>query len=246
MLKIFNIFIALCILISLVSAQPIYKQNTDVELNIPCTINGDICSNAATCQFSIVAPSGNILLNLENMTQNSGVFSYQLYSNQTIEVGQYEFPVTCCDGVNCGTRHLTFLITPSGLVGSSGEALTYVILIFVVLTLLTFSIIGGFKIKSKDSYDMGGNLLEVNYGKYLKMGLFFLGILFLWTLLFLGWQTSEKILMFDFTITVFRTAFLILTYLIGPMFIAFVALALIQWTADLKLWELHKRGLRPR
>lgn len=246
MLKLFNLFIGLFIVISLVSAQPTYKQNTDVELNVPCTINGNICSNMAECQFSIVTPSGNILLNLENMTQNLGVFSYQLYANQTTEVGQYEFPVTCCDGVNCGTRHLTFLITPSGKVGSSGEALTYTILIFVVLVLLTFSMIGGFKIKSGDSYDMGGNFLEVNYGKYLKMGLFFLSILFLWVLFFLGWQTSEKILMFDFTVVVFKTSFLVLTYLIFPIFLAFVALAIIQWTMDLTQIKLKKRGLKQR
>lgn len=233
---------------SLAVAQPVYKQNTDVLLSLPCTISGALCSPSATCQFSLTSPNGTIIHNKVNMTQNNGLFTYQLLSNQTNEVGGYEFPVTCCDGtpLRCATRYLPFTITPSGTIGSSGEAITYTILILVVLVLLILSIIGAVKVNGDDKYDIGGNLLELNYGKYLKMGLFFLSVLFLWFLLFLGWQTAEKILMFSFMLTIFKTCFMILTYLLAPVFVVFVILALVKWTADLKLWKLAERGLKPR
>lgn len=232
--------------VSLVGAQPVYQQSIDVELNLPCTINGALCSPSATCQFSITNPLGQILLNQENMTQVGGLFVYQLNGSQITEVGEYKFPVTCCESGTCSTRHLTFIVTPSGKIGTSGEAITYTILIFVVLTLMTLCIIGAIKINKEHYYDVGGNLLKLSYGKYLKMGLWWLSILFLWFLLFLGWQTAEKILMFAFMVTIFKMLFMILTILIAPSFIAFVVLVIIQWTADLKLWELAERGLSPR
>lgn len=240
-------FIVLILSMTLAVAQPVYKQNTEVLLSLPCTINGALCSPSAVCQFSLTTPSGITLFNKVNMTQDGGLFTYQLLANETVEVGSYEFPVTCCDtGNKCATRYLTFTITPSGAIGSSGEAITYTILILVVLVLLILSIIGAVKTNGDDKYDIGGNLLDLNYGKYLKMGLFFLSVLFLWFLLFLGWQTAEKILMFSFMLTIFHTCFMILTYLLAPVFIVFVILALIKWTADLKLWKLAERGLKER
>ena len=72
---------------TLIVAQPVYKQNADVELTLPCTINGALCSPSATCQFSILNPLGITLVNNGTMTQLGGLFTYQLYANQTTENG---------------------------------------------------------------------------------------------------------------------------------------------------------------
>lgn len=244
--KTISLLFLLVMTITLVVAQPIYKQNTEVELSLPCTINGALCSNSATCQFSIISPAGITLINQENMTQVGGLFTYQLLLNQTTEVGEHEFPVTCCDGGVCATRHLTYTITPSGLISSSGEAVIYIVLIVVVLFFFILCLIGAIRINGGDAYDIGGNLMELNYGKYLKMGLFWLSIVFLWFMFYLSWEVSNKVLMFGFVGDIFHTLFLILTYLLAPSFIAFVILAIVKWTADLKLWELAERGLKPR
>jgi len=237
----------LCIFSSyLVTAQPLFQQKTEIELNVPCTINGNVCSSNATCQATIINPKGAILVNNEAMVQNNATFRINITENQSAENGQYEFPVSCCDNGACATRHLTFAVNPSGVVSSSGEAIVYVILIIVVLVFFIFTMMGAVKIDGEHSYDVGGKLLELKYGKYLKMGLFFVSILFLWFLFFLGWQVSSKVLMFDFMNTIFRTLFMILTYLIAPIFLAFTILAVVQWTLDLKLWKMTKRGLPER
>lgn len=227
-------------------AQPVYQQKTEIELNVPCTINGDVCSNNATCFATIISPKGVMLFNNEAMTQNNAIFKINITENQSTDVGQYEFPVSCCDNGNCATRHLTFTITPSGVISSSGEAIVYVILIIVVLIFFIITMLGAIRTDAGHSYDVGGKLVELKYGKYLKSGLFFLSIIFLWFLFFLGWQVSSKVLMFDFMTTIFKTLFMILTYMIAPIFICFTILAVVQWTLDLKLWKMTKRGLSER
>jgi len=244
--KSFVIFLAFLFMISLAFAQPIYKQSEDKQLNVPCTYNGAICSISATCVGTIINPNGTLIFNQQNMVRTNATYGLFIPANLSQEVGEYQFPVTCCEGVKCSTQNLIFFVTPSGNIATSGEATVYIFLIFVVLFFFLLCLIGAINVNSEHEYDIGGKLLKLKYGAYLKMGLFWLSSIFLWILLYLGWEISNKVLMFAFIGEFFHTAFLIMTYLLAPVFIAFVILALVKWTADLELHNLTKRGLRPR
>jgi hypothetical protein len=126
--------------ISVVSAQPYLKQNTDSQLNLPCTIDGVYCSNAAVCEVTIINPEGVVLINNQNMTQNNAVFSINLSANQTTINGVYEFNVNCCDGGFCSSRFLTFNVNPAGIANDLTETYFFIFISAVLLALIILSL----------------------------------------------------------------------------------------------------------
>jgi hypothetical protein len=205
--------------------------------------SSNFCNGLTNCNISIRNPDGDTIINNVAMDWFSTYYDYNATAITTI--GDYSGTVYCIGG-NTKYIDFNFKITPSGMISTSGESLIYSILIIIIVFFFALCLFGSFKIKSNNEYDMGGKLMKITYGKYLKMFLFWLSIVFLWILFFLGWQISDKVLMFDFVGMVFHTSFTVLTYLIAPFFFAFVVLAIFQWTADLELWKLAERGLRPR
>ena len=244
-----KIFIALCLLIigiimmtnsafAEVQTLGVFKLGDCVGLVQSC----------ANCSYntitSIQYPNSTIVILNVLMNKNDTFFNYDFCdasANGNYIVNGIGNP----DGIDTIWAY-NFEVTPSGLVSTSGEAIIYIILILIVLFFFVLCLIGGINLDGKNAYDVGGNLLQLNYGKYLKMGLFWLSVVFLWILFYLGWEVSNKVLMFNFIGSIFQTMFMILTWLIAPSFLAFVVLALIQWTADLKLHKMAERGLSPR
>jgi hypothetical protein len=203
------------------------------------------CANCTYNEITSIQYPNSTLLSLNVLMNKNGTFYDYTFCEVNANGNYIVNGIGNPDGIDTIWAY-NFEVTPSGLVSTNGEAIVYVILIIVVLIFFIFTMIGAVRIDGEHSYDVGGKLLELKYGKYLKMGLFFLSILFLWFLFFLGWQVSSKVLMFDFMNTIFRTLFMILTYLIAPVFLAFTILAVVQWTLDLKLWKMTKRGLNQR
>lgn len=219
------------------------RDDSGINLTAICYASGNtFCNGLTDCKLSVMS-NGNTLLDNVLMDWNTNYYSYSATTLTTI--GDYSGTVTCT-GINIAYTNFDFKITPSGNISTSGEAIVYIILILVILFFFVLCLIGAIKIESGNYYDVGGNLMKLNYGKYLKMGLFWLSIVILWFLFYLGWEVSNKVLMFNFVGDIFHTLFMILTYLLAPSFIAFTIFAIVQWTGDLKLWELAKRGLQPR
>jgi len=241
--KYFILIFALLICLPLICAQSSggflqAKQNDCIQLPQECP----------NCTFvkltTVTYPDLSQIGIQENMFQNGTSYNYSFCN--TSQLGSYSYcTLGDIDGAYT-TSCNDFSITPSGKTASSGEATVYIFLIFIVLFFFLLCLIGGININSEHEYDIGGKLLQLKYGAYLKMGLLWLSSIFLWILLYLGWEISNKVLMFAFIGEFFHTAFSIMTWLLAPVFIAFVILALIKWTADLELHNLTKRGLRPR
>lgn len=228
--------------VSFVSAVPVYKQNELVDFKVNCVNGGGHCSAGAVCNLTILDNNDDVLLDSVGMTNSLTYFNY---SYNVTEVGLFKQSVFCVDGDN-GYVVSSFKVTPSGVESSVSDAIIYVVLLFLSLVLLLVCMVGAFKTDSSNEYDFGGKLLKITYGKYIKMGLFFGSYLFLWLLTFFAWQVSDKFLMFDFMGGIFRVLFIILSVLLPPLFLAFVVLALLKWTADLQLWKLAERNLPSR
>lgn len=236
------VLVLFCLVLPLVLGVPVFKQGELVDLKINCVNNGGHCSAGAVCNITVLDSNDVVLVDDSPMT-NSG--SYFNHSFNASSVGVFKQQVFCVDGYN-GYSASTFKVTPSGVEGSTGDAVVYVILLLVALVLMILCIVGGVKINGDNEFNLYGKLMSINYGKYLKMGLFFGSYLFLWFVFFLAWQVADKFLMFDFISELFRMLFLILTVLLAPLFIAFVALAFLKWVADLKLEKLAERNLPDR
>jgi uncharacterized membrane protein YwzB len=148
------------------TAQPVYPNGQTVNLSVPCTFGGAFCPTLTECNITILDPDSVVLANNEVMTKNSSVFNYTLSGNSTTKNGQYEVAVSCCNGIICKPKLLSFLITPSGadpLTSGQGTVLMIVMGVMFFVAVIFFVI--GFRSESvagkATGYSLGGVMILV-------------------------------------------------------------------------------------
>lgn len=223
--------------------QDVYIPNSEAEnLVVTCTNNGTFCSDVAVANLTIVNPNGELIINNQAMTRIGSTFNYTINGSNTTVNGDYLFTTTINDNGNTFSKSLVFTVTPSGTEASTAQGMLYVVLLVAGLFLLGACLFGAFAVDGKNKMDMG-KLIEVNYGKYLKIFLFGIAYLLLIFVSYMSWQISVQFLEIGFMSLVFEYLHLMLWILLGPLAFAFVILLLVKWLMDLKLQDLAKRNL---
>ncbi|KKM83530.1 hypothetical protein LCGC14_1308450 [marine sediment metagenome] len=103
-------------LLTSISAELVFKQNTDVDLKIVC-INAGFCSSTTDCNVSVFDPNENVLLDGVKATQAASLAYHNvtIIGNLTQALGEYRVGGFCKDGSVTELIDFTFLVTPSGL-----------------------------------------------------------------------------------------------------------------------------------
>lgn len=210
---------------STVTTIPSYQANTNVELNIPCVFNGTFCPSGTLCNITIIDPQGFTLINNQPAIQNDSVFLFNLNENQTVKNGEYEMETSCCAGIFCNSKSLTYMITPSGAspisTGQSSVLLSIMAVIFFV-SILFF--VTGFRATS-----MGWKVFGF------AMGSVFILVLILYGLLVL----NEAIATSPALISGFET-FYTVAKMLGT--IGILGLIVVTFLVMAKAWKI-RRGL---
>lgn len=228
-------------------AEDIYKQNKEIDLKISC-INQNTksyCSIDSECNITIYNPDSSLIISNRVMQNQISFHNYTLNSTYTNQNGNYAGNVLCVDGSNSQTQDFSFLVTPSGYNPTITEGLLAGFLLILCVFIWILCINGYSTIRDNHEYDLGGNLMKVNFNKYIKMGLGFLAYLFFIIVIYMAWKISLKYLMVDFAFTIFDTIFTILWISVPIVFIIFIVTTFIKVVADMKLWELANRNLKP-
>ncbi len=109
------IFLILLLLMPFVFAdEPIffYKDDTTIDLKIPCANNGSVCSNTSTCNMTISYPNSSIFVNNQLMTNQVSFHNYTLPSSS--QIGDYQAIVFCTDSGVSGDTTFKFRINRMG------------------------------------------------------------------------------------------------------------------------------------
>ena len=134
----FVLLIFLYLFLPIISASPVYQKSTDVTLSVPCTVQGAVCSGAATCTGTVLNPNDVVLYNEETMVQNGAVFELDLNSTDTAQIGEYRLSISCTDGGNSQSKNLLFYITSNGEAFTSSQPLA--LMPMAILVLILFAI----------------------------------------------------------------------------------------------------------
>lgn len=190
------------------------------------------CSN--NCSLSVLYPNQTDLAFNQTMDLRAGFLNYSLGD---LERGEYTYFIDCVDSYDSGT----FFI---GEQPTTADAILNSLLLFVALILMAVALFGAFAIDGKNEYEMG-KLVKINFNKYIKQGLFFIGYLFLTISMFFASEIAQR-----FFIDSFATSILVWTHkalwiALIPIFIIFVTFSLIKWLADIELMNLADRNLKP-
>lgn len=215
----------------------IIKQDTCVKLI-------QTCANCSYINFTaVLAPNNTVIAENLNTTKTGSFFFYDCLN--ATDIGTY-----IVNGIGDIENVLTifsytFTVTPDGTEPSTSQGLMYSFMMFILVILFSFCVVGAFKIEGKNEFDVGGGLIKINFNKYYKFALFFLSYLLLIFISFTTYQISLNFLFLTLASTIFYFIFETLYILLVPIFFIFVIVNLVKIILDSKLQDLANRHLKP-
>ena len=244
MVLVFTIFTTLTM--TLVHADPIYKQNWPINLQIPCTNNGTYCSAFAVCNATVINPNGTTIRNGASMTQNGSFFNISLSASEVSQAGEYQFTVCCVDGAATNCVDLIFLVNPTGSELSTPQGIIYVIVLILSIFIFLLVLFGAIRIPFKNQrndYEAVVNINDLKYFKILLIGFSYL--LLLW-ITFLIKGIASNYLFLNGAYNFFNVIFWVLFSALWPGVILSLYITLVLFLNDKKLKDLIERGIPSR
>lgn len=206
-----------------VTVTDTYKVGELIQYKKACINAGTYCSSSAICNFTIISPSGNVLINNVKGTNNIAYHNITVTPNET---GVYVVDMVCFDGEDKGYNTLYFETTASGL-SSPNESGGLIILgsLIVLIIISFFFIVIGYK-------------QENLYGKIIFFGIS--GIFLIITILYTLVSMTQILGGFSVLIDGYSTFWFVIKIIVGIAILSLLVFALlITWN----LWQF-KRGFR--
>lgn len=231
----------------LVLALPIvealtFPQNTEINLIIPCTLDGFPCSSSATCNLSSIFPNnGSYILNNIALTNlGNGDF------NTTITfplLGDYQTEVNCQDLGQNNTVNFPITITQTGNIISTAQGIIYIIFLSVLVFLLVLCLYGAIYIPWDHNRGKEGSIVSVNDLKYLKICLFvasYLSLLFIFGIM--RGLTANHLFLTGYS-GIFNVIYWILFSLLWPLIVLSVIIMVVAFLKNLEIKESILRNI---
>lgn len=242
--KLFFIFLIGIFMITLVSAEGCdsagfmgrFNQSTNITLTETCP----------TCTFinlTIKNPKSEIVVLNEQMTLSNSIFNFTANASINSELGTYiveghsnlDTPFKACYIITNITREI-----------STSESFIYFILVGGVFLVFLICLWGSIAIPFANPRNEFGQMIDVSFLKYFKVGLIFLSYaLFVWLMnLFL--TLSNNLVTLTQYGGFFQMMMQILLNMTYVLFVIMVISFFVMGARDLKLNDLLSRGLQPR
>lgn len=217
-----------------------FKQADEIQIY-------QTCNNCTYCNFtSIKYPNGSTLLSNVITTQDDTYYYYDLTTNYTNSVGTYRYCYDCGNNVESETGCIDFSVNPQGFELNQGQGTIYAISLIVVFLLFLLTLYYGLQLPWKNERTPEGNILYIDYKKYLKFALMFVSYLILVFFFAIGKGMSYTFLQSTEAYGFFNVGFSVL--LIGIMPVAMLSLVFIIMGAlfDKKVQKALIRGIPVR
>ena len=222
----------------------IYKQNVEINMSLPCVLDGSPCDSDARCNFTSSYPNGSYLAKDEIMTFSLGG---DFNTVQTFSLtGNYPSKMSCTqDGVN-GTSNFFIKITPSGEELETSGGILHGIALFASILLFILAAYGATKMPWKNKRNMEGEVIGINNLKWIKITFITVSYLILIWISYLLWQLTERYLLMDGANLFFKMSFWFLMSFFFPLIVVFGAIGILTWLSDKKTHKMLTRGIKVR
>lgn len=233
MVKKYILFFVCIILLSMISAQgSLGGKERGQCIELPQT-----CANCTYNNItSILYPNSTEALSEVAMTKDNTEYNYTFCDTTTL--GTY---IVNGKGDPDGDTEVwvyEFEITPTGNQLNSSQGFMYIFMLIVMIGLLLFSLYGSLKIPWQNERNMVGEVLRINWKKYLKMFSIGMSYVFLLWVVFLAWNLSWAYLQMQGLSTFFRYVYTLLMGLGLPIFATMVIISAVTYINDKKIQKL--------
>jgi len=221
------------------------NQNQTFYFHVYNQSNGVLITGEDTsCLFHLYNTDGYLLKDT-NLTFDGTDFSSFANEDNFSKLGKISYIISCNSSSLGGFVSASLNINPSGVEPTIENSLTYLGLLFLVLALLIIFLMIALNIDPTNEYDVGGKLLQVNFNKYIRIGLYFLAYNMFIVSLYLSWQISYQFLTLSFMAGMFKTLFYIALIVDIPLFLLVVIFTFIKLMLDSELTKFARIGLKP-
>ncbi len=233
-------------LLSFATADLVFKQSTDVDIKLVC-INAGFCSGTSVCNVSVFSPNETVLLSgiQATISPDLSFHNFTVNSSQTSDLGEYRVGGFCKDGSVTNLVDFTFDVTKTGTELTVQRSIIFIILIIGAGLVFMFALWGAIVLPIKNPRNGIGEVIDVGFLKYAKVGLiFFSYTLFVWIInLLLTLSTNFAVVSTQFT-GFFTMIFQLLLNFTWPLFMLMIVVFFVMGANDLKLTKLLGRGIR--
>ena len=206
---------------------------------------GVVIPGEASCLLHIYLPTGSHVLETPIGADGNGIeWDIDIDGGNFSTLGTHAFYIECNTTNQIGAVHGTFDVTDKTYYPTVADAIMYSLLLglMVLLAMLCYGF--AVSIDGKNEFQLG-KLVKINYNKYIKQGLFFMGYLFTIFTVFFASQISNNFLKLLWFTTILNWLHIVLWIAFFPIFIIFVYFSIVKWLMDLELERLNDRGLKP-
>lgn len=225
----------------------IFKKGEQADLKILCQNDGTPCAGSSYCNISIFYPNSTIYVDNQQMQANAFYHNYTLPNSSIL--GTYEAITYCSDGSLSGSQGFSFLINKIGEQETGTLASIYGIAAFIVFLIMLATIFYAYNIEGDNKFGMGLEgepLVEIAYGKYVKILLWGFAYLMAIIFFFLLWQVSQQFIIIETMERICYLIFKIMLYMSPAWLLILVVIWGFKHITDSELLRLQKRGLFPR
>lgn len=145
------------------------QQNKVLSIHDTCTVDGFVCGPTFTCEFTILNPDQSILVNNVSTTKVIELYTYNLSSDQTEDIGKYRVTSYCSNVTDAGRLIFFYEITPSGFsqtTSSSISSFIIMLVMFGIIILICYFIIA---LPYQNIRNEEGTVIAINKLKYVRL-----------------------------------------------------------------------------
>ena len=209
-----------------------------------CFLDDLPCPDTINCSITIYSPKNNTLINNIPIDYDGYLFNFPLSASDNNQIGVYQASIYCNNGATFQDKFtVSYSVTPNGTSTTTAQGIMYGAIIFLLIAFFTFLTYIYFNIDTADGRNEYGNIININYKKYLKFFVFMIGWVTLIGISYFAWNLSYAILQFtemaNFFYFIFRLGYILLL----PLFVVVFTLMVIRYVKDNKIKEMLERNL---
>jgi len=173
----------------------LFSFSSAIETNFGSYIKGENLTLKQTCGdcsyiniTSVQYPNGTTFISNVQMTKDDTLYTYEIDGNLLDKNGVYLVTGRGDPYGNNETFSYDFTIRNTGNELDLPQVMLYLMLFFILCVCLLISLYVSIVVKFENSKDIGGNIIRINYKKYIKLLSLGFSYVFFTTIIFFAWN----------------------------------------------------------
>lgn len=241
-MKRYLLLLLLLLLLPMINAEQ-FVANRLADIRYSVRLDGSPVN--ALCNITVLNPRSTVIVPFLAMSYDATTqqHNYTIPAENVSIIGDYCYDITCSASGQNATEHDCITVTPAGQEVTSGQAIMFIFMLILCVSLFSLLVYGSFKIESGNKKNEFDEVVGINYKKYLKYFMWFVSYLSLIFIVYLGFNISFAYLYIPFLEKIYLIVwqFLMLSvYLAIPMYLLYNVVVYIN---DRRIIGLLERNL---